>query len=77
MPRPPAVVLEDLVLAYEDGLTSAQLAEELQVSVQAVYRAKRRLGLQQAPRTAVERLALLQRCGWSQRDAEAQVGVGA
>ena len=69
MPRPPAVDLEDLVLAYEDGLTHAQLAEEIGCSTQAVYRAKRRLGLKGRPKTVPERLALLERCGWTEEDA--------
>ena len=70
MPRPPAVTLEDLVLAYEDGITSApRIAEELGCSVQAVYRAKKRHGLTRRPETDLERLALLERCGWSEDDA--------
>ena len=70
MPRPPAVTLEDLVLAYEDGITSApQITEEPGCSAQAVYRAKKRHGLQRRPETDVERLALLERCGWSEDDA--------
>jgi DNA invertase Pin-like site-specific DNA recombinase len=70
MPRPPAVTLEDLVLAYEDGITSApQIAEEFGCSVQAVYRAKKRHGLTRRPESDVERLALLERYGWSEEDA--------
>ncbi len=69
MPRPPAVDLEDLVLAFEDGLTDKQPAEELRCSTMAVYRAKRRQGLQERPGTVPERLALLERCGWTEADA--------
>ena len=70
MPRPPAVTLEDLVLSYEDGITSApQIAEELGCSVQAIYRAKKRHELTRRPETEVERLALLERCGWTEDDA--------
>ena len=70
MPRPPALNLEDLVLLYEDGITSAaQIAREMGCSTQAVYRAKERYGLKVPPSTTTERLALLQRCGWSEDDA--------
>ncbi len=70
MPRPPAVTLEDLVLSYEDGIASAQqIAADLGCSVQAVYRAKKRHGLPARPRSAVARLALLERCGWTEADA--------
>ena len=70
MPRPPALNLEDLVLLYEDGITSAaQIAREMGCSTQAVYRAKERYGLKVPPSTTTERLALLQRAGWSEDDA--------
>ena len=70
MPRPPAVTLEDIVLLYEDGIHRPKaMAAELGCSVQAVYRAKRRHGLTQPPQSTLERLALLERCGWSEEDA--------
>ena len=70
MPRPPALTLEDLVLLYEDDITSpTQIAREMGCSTQAVYRAKKRYGLKVPPSTTTERLALLQRCGWTEDDA--------
>ncbi len=70
MPRPPTVTLEDLVLSYEDGMTSArEIAAALGCSVQAVYRAKKRHGLPTRPSSEFARLALLERCGWTEDDA--------
>jgi hypothetical protein len=65
--------LEDLVLAYEDGLDARELAEELRCTVVDVYAARRRFGLAVAPRRAPERRGWLERCGWSERDIDAQL----
>ena len=71
MARPPAVTLEDIVLLFEDGITKApDMARELGCSAQAVYRAKRRHGVKEPPKTIAERLALLERCGWTEDDAK-------
>jgi hypothetical protein len=66
--------LEDLVLGWEEGLDAAGLAEELGCTEAQVLAARRRHGLVEPPSTRKERLELLLRCGWTQKDAEEQVG---
>lgn len=65
--------LEDLVLAWEEGQTARQTAEEFGCSVVSVYQARRRHGLTAPPPTRESRVALLRTCGWTREDAEWQV----
>ncbi len=69
------ITLEDLALGWEDGLDAAGLAEELGCSEAEVMAAQRAFGLEAPPSTPEERLELLLRCGWTRRDAEAQVAA--